>query len=564
MAYRSAKIFISCFVVIILTLIVYWESLDNQFTTWDDPAYILNNPHIKELSAESVIRIFTTPQYLRNYQPLVLVSYAVDYHYSQLNAYGYHLTNLIIHLCNTIFVLIIFYSLTKELIISIIVALFFGIHPMHVESVAWLSARSDLLFAFFYLSSIIFYLAYYRRSEQKRYYLFSLALFLLAILSKALAISLPLVLLLLDYYGGRKYDRKMLLEKIPYLIIAAAGGMIAFLGRNTLNLPGTADTYSFIDRVLLGSYSTIGYLWKILFPSKLCAIYYNQETINGSLRIEFWFYLLLFILILFVTVYSWRYSKKIFFGLMFFFLTIVPVLPFFNLPLPIMADRYSYLPSLGLFFLVAVGSQEFGNKLTAKINSRAPRFILGAILGLYIIWLGSMAYSRTKVWMDGVTLWSDVISFYPNDSGSYKNRGTAYLTAGKYYEAKIDFDKALNLRPDYPDALIGRGIAFVTQNYFNDALKDFSNAITYDPQNAPAYFNQGFTLSNLGRFAEAIQSYSRAIGLKHDYGEAYVNRGLMKLQLSDTAGACSDLYHAAKDLHFKPAEEFYYEICLKK
>ena len=564
MAYRSAKIFFSFFVVIILTLIVYWESLDNQFTTWDDPAYIINNPHIKELSVESVIRIFTMPQYLRNYQPLVLVSYAVDYHYNQLDAYGYHLTNLIIHLCNTIFVLIIFYCLTKELIISTIVALFFGIHPMHVESVAWLSARSDLLFAFFYLTSIIFYLAYHRRGEQKRYYLFSLALFLLAILSKALAISLPLVLLLLDRHAGRKFDKKMLLEKIPFLIIAVAGGMVAFLGRKAVSVPGTAEAYSFIDRVLLGSYSTIGYLWKILFPARLCAIYNYPEKINGSLQVEVWFYLLIFILILFVAVYSWRNSKKMFFGLMFFFLTIASVLPFFNLPLPIMADRYSYLPSLGLFFLLAVGSQKFGNKLSARMNSRAPRFILLAVLSIYIIWLSSLAFGRTKVWMDGVTLWSDVISFYPNDSGSYKNRGMAYLTAGKYYEAKIDFDKALNLRPNYPDALIGRGITFVSQNYFENALKDFSNAIIFDPQNAPAYFNKGFTLSNLGRFEEAIQSYSRAIDLKHDYGEAYVNRGLMKLQLSDTAGACSDLYRAAKDLHFKPAEEFYNEICLKK
>jgi hypothetical protein len=548
----------------VVTITVYFGSINNLFTTWDDPVYILNNPHIKELSVKSILRIFQTPEYMRNYQPVVLVSYAVDHYFYSFKSYGYHITNLLFHLCNVILVWILFYLLAEELTLATVVALFFAIHPMHVESVAWLSARSDLLFTFFYISSIICYLLYRHQTDRKRYYLFSIILFLFSLISKALAVSLPFVLLLFDYYASRKFDRKMLFEKIPFFVISLMGGIIAFLVRQPVKISSAIGTYSFLDRMLLGSYSTVTYLWKLLTPVQLCAIYNFPGENNGLLPAGFWLYLFCVALIVIVIIYSCKYSKKYFFGMMFFFITIVSVLPFFNLPLPIMADRYSYLPSLGLFFVIAVGIQEIKNKLLTKKSFKTFRSISVALLGMYILWLGHLTLNKIKVWKDGVTLWTDVIESYPNDSGPYKNRGMAYLTTERYVDAIADFTHALELRPQYPDALIGRGVAFIGMNNYDNALVDFTTAAELEPQNATVYFNKGFTLANLDRYGEAIKSYSIAIELKHDYGEAYVNRGFAELQLGDTAVACSDLYHAAKELQFEPAKTYYNEICRKK
>ncbi|HMD13864.1 MAG TPA: glycosyltransferase family 39 protein, partial [Bacteroidota bacterium] len=201
------------------TAIVYIPSLFNHFTNWDDEIYILNNPLIKNLSVDGVAKIFSTPQYMGNYHPLTLLSYAFDYHLAELQPFVYHVTNLLLHFGCTFLVFFFLIELGMQQTSSFLAALLFGIHPMHVESVAWLSARKDVLYAFFFLGALICYVRYIQR-DTKRWYILSLLLFICSIFSKAVAVSLPVVVLLIDYLLDRPFSKKSILEKIPFFLFS--------------------------------------------------------------------------------------------------------------------------------------------------------------------------------------------------------------------------------------------------------------------------------------------------------------------------------------------------------
>lgn len=342
------KLFLLLSVILIFTTGVYFPSLQNQFTNWDDPAYVLENPHIKQLTMKSIWNIFTTPQYWKNYQPIVLISFAIDHFFHKYQPFWYHLTNLLIHLTNTSLVLLFFYWLTGEALVAGIIALLFGIHPIHVESVAWVSARSDLLFAFFFLLSLILYLIYLRQ-QRKILYILLLVSFVISLLSKALAVSLPAVLLLIDYLRGQKFDKKILIKKTPLFVIAFLGGMIAWLGRQPADVSLGNDQYSIIDHLILSSYSGGKYFWNLLAPYDLNIINDYPKISEFALPMEVKFYLIFFILMIVGLIYCYGRSKEIFFGGMVFLLTILVTLPLFSFNLPVVADRYSYIPSIGFF-----------------------------------------------------------------------------------------------------------------------------------------------------------------------------------------------------------------------
>ena len=259
--------------ILLTTCIVYSNSLNNGFVKWDDDKYVSNNADFRQLDGQSILRFFST-SYLRMYQPITMISYALDYKVGKLNALTYHRTNLIFHLLN---VLLVFYAillLTKQPAIAAISALFFGIHPLHVESVAWISGRKDLFYAFFYLGSLIAYISYRKRNNSYKFYFLSILFFLLSLFSKSAAVTLPLVLVLTDYYLSNKLAFKNNLDKIPFFVLSVVFGVVSLLSQRVIGSDWDyVIGYTLLDRLFMGAYAFTFYIVKSIFPFGLSAIH---------------------------------------------------------------------------------------------------------------------------------------------------------------------------------------------------------------------------------------------------------------------------------------------------
>ena len=230
MAHSNLRITLCLCLILLIVFGAFLPSLKNGFVNWDDDCYVLNSSSISSsISASNLKSIFTSFS-VGHYQPLTILSYAFDYQLFKLNPYYYHLTNLILHLLNSLLVFYLIYLLSGNIGVSFITAILFGIHPLHVESVAWISERKDVLYSFFFLLSCIIYLYYLTKERNSKYYLLSLFLFLCSLLSKSMAVTLPLLLLLMDYYLKRKPNKELLLDKIPYFFLTAISCIIVFFG----------------------------------------------------------------------------------------------------------------------------------------------------------------------------------------------------------------------------------------------------------------------------------------------------------------------------------------------
>ena len=226
---KNLILFLAISFILIATAIAYYPCLKNGFV-WDDEGYILKNYYIKNMSVDNLKTIMTTP-IMGNYHPLVIISYAWEYFFFKLNPAPYHIVNMIIHLLNCVLVFYFIMRLSNSIPVAFITGLLFGIHPLHVESVAWISERKDVLYAFFYVISLICYLSYLEKRPDYKYYFFALFFFLLSILSKPMAVTLPLVLFLMDYFRDRKIDYRAIIEKIPFFVLSILSGIVTLFAQ---------------------------------------------------------------------------------------------------------------------------------------------------------------------------------------------------------------------------------------------------------------------------------------------------------------------------------------------
>ena len=269
--------FCACLILVIVSL-SFLPSLKCGLVNWDDDRYLSNTPAVQSLSLTTV-KEASTSFFIGHYQPLTILSYALDYHFYKLNPYHYHLTNLILHLLNSLLVFYLIYLLSGNIIVSFITAILFGLHPLHVESVAWVSERKDVLYSFFFLLSCITYLYYLTKGNKHKYYILSLFLFLCSLLSKSMAVTLPLLLLLIDYYLKRKPNKTLLLDKIPYFFLSIIFGIIAIFGVGIRPKVG----FSLFGALSAASYATVFYLGKLFLPIKLSCLYPDYSFEPGSI-----------------------------------------------------------------------------------------------------------------------------------------------------------------------------------------------------------------------------------------------------------------------------------------
>jgi len=517
------------FGLLFITLIAYFPVFQNNFV-YDDHLYITENPIIKQLSLQN-IKIYFSQHFEGLYQPLTLFSLAIDYYFSELNPSLYHFTNLLLHLINTALVFWLIYLLINNLEISIITAALFGVHTFHVESVAWATERKDVLFALFFLFSLICYVKYITQYNYK-YFFYSLLLFLLSILSKGQAVSLSVSLIAIDFLLGRKLlDKKVIFEKLPFFALSIIFGIVALKGAGTLN---DATIFPFYERVLFASYGFTEYLLKLIFPLNLSVFYPYPDKIGGSIPFSYWLYPIPVIAIIALFFYSLKRNKLLAFGIAFFAINIFLVLQLIPNAPTIISDRYSYIPSVGFFFLIGVGYKKILENRYQLKNTVQFIFIL------YVLLLTIGTFNRSKIWKDDLTLFDDVLSKYPKVWLAYNNRGIAKSDAGDFSGAIQDYNNAINLHPKHVNAYTNRGKAKMELGDLQGAINDYNKAVQLEPNDAGIYLNRGVVKDKLNDLSGAIDDYSKAIQLKPQYPEAYYNRGSDKAMLRDLNGALTD------------------------
>lgn len=536
---------VSLSAVILITALAFYPSLNNGFPNWDDGAYLTKNAAVRELSGLSIKTMFSS-FYVACYLPLTILSYAVEYHFAGFDPFAYHATNLILHLGNCLLVFWFIFMLRANLTVAFITSLLFGIHPLHVESVAWVSERKDVLCAFFFFAALISYQYYHRKGKSPARYCLALALFLCALLSKAMAITLPGVLLLCDYFEHRSFNRRLLREKIPFFLLAAIFGAVALYAQHTLGGVRNQPSVSPIDTAVIAGYGPVFYLSKILFPVNLSCLYPYPNTAAG---LPFGYYAgaMLALVLLAAVAYAVRYARTISFGALFFLLTILPVLQLVPIGQAVAADRYTYIPAMGLFYLAAEGFYCLYEKIAGSARTLRKLLLPGAALAAAL--LSILTWQRCLVWKDGITLWNDVIRNYPLEPIAYHNRGLAFKDAGNYERAIADSTTALSLSPQFIDAYNNRGLAYKGKKAFTKALADFDAALSLNPRYAKAWCNRGLTRTLTGEYRAAVDDLTRAITLDPQFAIAYYNRGNAYAAIEEDERATADYTQA---LSFDP------------
>lgn len=538
--------YIAIFLIAIITIFAFYPSLHNGFTNWDDEDYVAENKDISSISWKN-IKLFFTSSYVGMYLPVTMITYSIEYYFFKDNPLIYHLTNLIFHIFNSLLVFWIIFIISRNIFSSFLCAIFFAIHPFHVESVAWISERKDVLSSFFIFVTIILYL-YYKKTDCKKYYYLSLIMFTVSLMAKPMGITIPFILILFDYIMDGKsgnnnrnlnspcpegiqasllqiyFNIKHLLypyiiknmNKIPFLLLSIIFIIIS------VHTQGSAlksyNNLTWIDNCFVASYGLIFYLTKLIAPFNLSAFYPYPEKINNILPVKFLLSPIIVMALLFL-LFSIRKNKKLIFGSLFFLITIAPVIKLVPLSTAMAADRYTYIPSIGIFYLAG---ELFYFLYEHKKDYR--KIILISLIGIIGV-LTILTMERCKVWKDSITLWNDVMKNYPCAT-PYVNLSKEYIRFGEYEKAKGYIKEGLKYKPVVPELYYNLGLISVYEKKYDHAIDYFTEAIKIHLFYGNAYNNRGNVYYTIGQYDRAVFDYLRAIYIKPREPDNYNNMGL--------------------------------------
>lgn len=528
--------------VLAVTFFCFYNTLDNGFVNWDDDKNFLEHPAIQQLTeknfAEATRYIFTN-NVIGNYNPLANWTFALEKLWFGFEKPSYwHLNNLLLHLLGVLFVFRIGGALGLSLVGSVVLALLFGIHPMRVESVAWVTERKDVLFGSFYLIALYHYIMWVKDQKNIRWlwiYLF----FIASLFSKIQAVSLPLSMLAVDYLLKGKWTKSDGVVKIPLFLLSAFFGI---LGIYFLREYGSIDNaesgtdFNFFQRLFIGAYSFVVYLLKFVLPYRMSPLYpYPPE-------IPWYYYVSMFILP--VTLYAlwWSYKKQyrpLFFGLTFFIVNIIFLLQILGAGQGFLADRFTYIAYLGLFFTAVYYLDCWRQQQPDK------KWMITVPVLMALVMYAAMTYAQNKIWKDSGTMWTHVLKYYDKTTTPYGNRANFYRDQGMYKEALADYNATIALKDEQPQAYNSRARLFFTVAKGRDtllmALRDYNKAIEYDPENGEFYTNRGATYARLGDIDKAIEDISTGIKYKPDHHVAYLNRSILFQQKNRVDLAIKDI-----------------------
>jgi protein O-mannosyl-transferase len=554
-----------------LSLAVFGQTIHYDFVNFDDDLYVYNTPAIRAgLTINGMASAFTSP-HARNWHPITTISHMLDCQLYGLNAGGHHATNVILHTIAVLLLFAVLRQMTGAIWRSAIVAALFAVHPLHVESVAWVSERKDILSAVFFLLMLGAYVRYARAPSVTRYLVVAV-LFAAGLMSKPMLVTAPLVLLFLDYWPLRRFEqlssttrktkvlksrnqgriiRGLFLEKIPLLVLSAGSGIITFALQK--RAAGAIPPLPFLWRAQNAVITYVIYAWKTLWPTRLAVFYPHPNDTWATWQVG-----LAILLLLAITCAAiiWRDKRPyLFTGWFWYLVMLVPVIGLVQVGEQGHADRYTYLPSIGLF-LIAVWA---AGDVIAVGQVRLWRGVATAGTVVVVAVLACAAFTQTSYWRNSETLWTHALAVTGDNDVAHNNLGYLCVDRGDLDNALSHFETASRIRSGKLDAHYNLGTAFVEMNLgdalarkgqADEAMVHFEQAIKLQPDYAEAYYNRGNVLFAKGRIDEAIADFEKALQIQPDDADAHTGLGnalLRKGALKDAIAHYNEAMALAPD-----------------
>jgi len=577
-----------------ITAACYIPSLSNGFVNWDDPPNFLENPNLEVLDFESLKNIFSIEKgaVIGNYNPLPVFTFYVEkWIAGDFDSTLMHGTNLLFHLLSVFFVYRLLLHMGIGMAGAFIGALLFGIHPMRVESVAWVTERKDVLFATFFFAALMVYVRWIKTEDSGKrtpLYVLMIGLAILALFSKVQAVTLPLSMLALDYWFRRKESFfKLVLEKTPFWILSLVFGLINIY---TLKAQGSTNddvtNFNIVDRLCIGAYSYCVYLYKLVLPIPMSPLYPYPKPLPMVVYLAP-------IAIAGIAYGVWRLWKAdnrlAVFGVMFFTFNVMFLLQIVGAGQGFLADRFTYVPYFG-FFAVAAGLYD------RYSQNDAIKSGLNLFFGAFLVICGIWTVSQIGIWKNGETLWTHVMKYEKKTSSlPYWNRGQYLREQGQFDKAILDYDQAVAINPkdaeiynsrgkthfdmamsgkykdqagtlvqkavsDYTSALasekikpksksevlINRGVAMAAQNKYEAALKDINDGLAIDSTNKNGYLNRSLVYYNMQQYDKAVADYSSYLRYDPNNANVWYERGMLMRSMNRNEEAIADLSNAIK------------------
>ncbi len=542
--------------IFLATFLVFGNATNNDFVNFDDPAFVLENPMVVEFSIKNLKEIFTS-LHTANWQPLTWISHSLDYFLFGANPWGHHFTSVLIHALNAFLVFLLFELISQTIFpkvddkISIRyaglgVAILFAIHPLRAESVAWVSERKDLLCALFVLLAYRSYIFFHTRTPQEKlrgWPATALIFSILALMAKPMAVTIPVVLLIFDLFPLKRAENirgvfSLIIEKWPFFFLSLCIGLITVFGQKKVGALAPIKDLSFFERGINSLYNVFFYLEKTFFPLNLAPFYpySNSLTIwSGQFASALFFFIGIFIFCLI----RWRRGEK-YWGAawLYYLMVLAPVVGLVQVGSQGSADRYTYLPTLSLYFLVGALFICQINVLRSGNRKSATSFCITGLGIFLVICFGSIAIKQIKVWKDGESLWRRNIEVFPKKQVDvYRMLGDVLRTQGRYREGEEMFRAALNIKADYSNALSGLGLLYLEEGRLKEAERYLSLAIEKDSKNIESKINLGLVYLNLKNYKRSQSVFESALELDPGRWETLNNLGKLFIEMKQLKNA---------------------------
>ncbi len=510
---------LTCLLLAALIVAAFWHVIGHDFINYDDDDYVTANLHIRRIDIPWALTTFREA----NWHPLTWLSHMLDWRIYGPNAGGHHATNLILHAASTILLFLLLHRMTGFVWRSAFVAALFGIHPLHVESVAWVAERKDVLSALFWMLTMLAYVRYAERPGIGRY-IPIFVLFALGLMVKPMLVTLPFVLLIIDWWPlGRFRSPRVIQEKLPLIGLAATSGVITFIAQHGGLAVGSLDQYPVGVRVANALVAYTAYLVKTVYPVGLSVFYpHPGDTLPvwqviGSAA--------LLVGITALVVRSARTRPWLAAGWFWYLITLLPVIGLVQVGMQAMADRYTYVPLVGVFMAIAYGSVGVRGSGTGKKIPTRPHPHTPILACLIIAALMPLTWRQVGYWRDSETLFRHALSVTRNNAVAENNLGLALVERDRLDEGIRRHRCAIEIKPGWADAHYSLGAALLKNGEPYEAMSEFEKVLALDPNHAPAHNNLAAALMDLGDLPRAIDHLRRAVDIRPDYAQAHNNLG---------------------------------------
>lgn len=516
--------------LILTTLGIYWHVSTHDFINYDDPQYVYNNPHIqKGLTVTNILWAFTST-YNSNWHPVTWLSHMLDVDLFGMHPGGHHLTNLFFHIVNTILLFFLFEKMTGDIWPSAGLAALFAFHPLHVESVAWVSERKDLLCMFWALLSLYGYVRYVEKSIMRRY-LTSLLLFSLSLMSKPMAVTLPGVMFLIDIWPLKRYSSQsigkinnkdeclcrittsLILEKIPFFILSVGSGILTIWSQKQGGSVTVLTDFPIHDRLSNALVSYVAYLWKMIWPLNLSVFYPMNFSISfGRATLS----CLILGVITAIACRQWKQRPYLLIGWLWYLGTLLPVIGLVQVGLQSMADRYTYMPLVGIFLIIAWSVKEI------IVSYNWGKIIFVPLSAIVMVVLAVIASYQNRLWSNSITLFQHALTATSGNFVAHANLGFALCKINRD-EAAWHYKQALQIEPHFKPAWFNLATSLMEQDQIGESISMFEKGLKFYPLYAHGHNNLGMALLRNGEIEKAISHFKKAVQLDPDDIDGRIN-----------------------------------------